>query len=250
MAASKLTIDLTDENKATLEHIKSNLHWPYGTTINNLLSTFCGLPDGVRNELLNMIKPRLKELYHQMDLAGDFEFKELSEKCQAYNDIATFLNNGKRITLESLEKEPTMKKISVKDGYLIVPSDWIDINPDQADELPYAGVIECRNSKKYSIPHFVFHSNMKYGNEYDDLYTEHIYELCVDAYPEFKKILASQVTPIADPEHPGQYLNSDEFMNAPTIGLFSIYVQGDATYGKNYDPPAGARIIRTNQTDD
>ena len=54
-----------------------------------------------------------------------------------------------------------------------------------------------------------------------------------------------QVKPIDDPERPGLLLNSDEWMKAPNIGLFDIYVQGDPKYGVGYEPVAGARIIRT-----
>ena len=37
MAASKLTIDLTDKNRETLEKIKVEQRSPYGTTVNELI---------------------------------------------------------------------------------------------------------------------------------------------------------------------------------------------------------------------
>ena len=159
MAASKLTIDLNDKNKETLEQLKADLRWPYGNTINTLISTFCQLPDDIKKELLEIIKPKIRELYKEMDIAGDFEFAELSKKCQAYTDIVTFLNDGNHISLESLESEPTMKKYPIKDGYLICPDNWIILNPEQAKDMKYAGVVECRNSAKYNIPHYVFLTN-------------------------------------------------------------------------------------------
>ena len=68
-------------------------------------------------------------------------------------------------------------------------------------------------------------------------------------FPTFKDVIAKQVTPIDDPDNPGMQLNADEWMEAPTIGHFSIYVQDDPRYGKNYNPPAGARIVRDNLTE-
>ena len=48
MAATKLTIDLTDENKATLEKIKTERRMPYGSMINSLISTFGDIPEVVK----------------------------------------------------------------------------------------------------------------------------------------------------------------------------------------------------------
>ena len=257
MAATKLTIDLTDENKATLEKIKTERRMPYGSMINSLISTFGDIPEVVKKELLAIIKPKIKELYKEMDTAGDYQFRELANQSQAYIDIATFLNDGNRISLESLEAEPTLKKYKMKDGILICPDNWIVINAEQADTMMYAGVVECRNSERFgtknfgrTIPHFVFFSNKKYGREYDDYYISHINRLCVQAWPDFQMVIDSQVEPIDDPERPGYQINAEEWMNAPTIGHFAIYEQGDPIYGSNYQPPAGARIIRTINTED
>lgn len=257
MAASKLTIDLTDENKEILERIKAERRMPYGNTINNLIDTFCRIPESVKKELLSVIKPIIKELYKEMDVAGDYLFKDLAEQSQAYISIATFLNDGKRISLESIEAEPTLKKYPIKNGILICPDDWIVLNPEQADAMMYAGVVECRNSEKFGkenlgrrIPCFVFFSNKKYGKEYDSYYTDYINKLCVQAWPDFQKVIDSQVEPIDDPERPGYQINADEWMKAPTIGYFAVYEHGDPIYGSNYEPPAGARIIRTNNTEE
>lgn len=92
----------------------------------------------------------------------------------------------------------------------------------------------------------LFFSNKKYGKEYDNYYTDHINKLCVQVWPNFQKVIESQVEPIDDPERPGYQINAEEWMKAPTIGHFSVYEHGDPIYGTNYEPPAGARIIRTN----
>lgn len=251
--ANKLTIDLSDCNKRILEKIKTERRVPYGNTINNLINTFCEIPESVKKELLVFTKSRIKALYKEMDVADDFLFRDLATQSQAYIGIATFLNDGKRISIESIEAESTLTKYPVKNGVLICPDDWIILNPEQADVMMYAGVVECRNSDKFGkenfgerIPHFVFFSNKKYGKEYDNYFTEHINDLCVRAWPNFQSVIENQVEPIDDPERPGYQINAEEWMKAPTIGYFSIYEHGDITYGPNYEPPAGARIIRTN----
>lgn len=101
-----------------------------------------------------------------MDVADDFLFKDLATRSQAYIGIATFLNDGRRISIESIEAEPTLTKYPVKNGILICPDDWIILNQEQADVMMYAGVVECRNSENFGkenfgekIPHFVFFSN-------------------------------------------------------------------------------------------
>lgn len=245
MAVTKLTIDLTDKNKESLEKIKSQQRIPYGTTINDLIESFCTIPDSVKKELLNFIKPKLKDLYRQIDGAGDYNFKELSEKIQAYINISTFLNDRQRISINTIDTTQTMIKTQLKDGYLICPENYIILNPEEACSCPYAGVIECRNSDKYNIPHLLFFSTRKYSRDYDSLYQEHILSMCCNVYPRFRDIIDMQVTPIDDPDDPIIPLNAKEWMNAPTIGFFAVYVQDDPAYSRNYEPAHGTRIIRT-----
>lgn len=65
-------------------------------------------------------------------------------------------------------------------------------------------------------------------------------------WSNFNTVLKHQVTPILDQTQANQVLNESDYMNAPTIGHFSIYVQGDTNYEANYEPPAGAKIIKQN----
>lgn len=237
----KLSFDLDPDNLYALQRMKSEIGWSYGNTINNLLSLL-RIPESVKVEIIELIKEQLRSLYKQADSAEIFKLNEINEKIKAYTDIATIFNKGKKLTIDDIQNR-TMKKIKIKDGYLIVPSDWIDINPEDAESMPYAGVIECNNSKKYGIPHFLFHSKHKYLRDYN---TDEIEKMCANAYPDFLDIIDRQVTPERDPEHPDVILNEQAYRNAPTIGYFHIYVQDDPLYGRNYEPPAGAKIVRTN----
>ncbi|SDB68371.1 hypothetical protein [Butyrivibrio sp. INlla16] len=246
----KLTTDLAEGNRAILDNLKEENNWKYGYSINTMISTFGNLPKTVKLYFLSLCKQKLKELNKRMDVAGEFEFKDLEKEHAAYDAIAKFLNNGTRISLEDLKAEPTLKKITLQDGYLICPDDWIVINPEDAQKCLYAGVIECRNGAKYGIPHLLYFCNYRYGRDYPKGFDEMMERKAVSAYPRFKEILAKQVTPIDDPDNPGMMLNADEWMEAPTIGHFAIYVQGDPTRPKDYQPPAGARIVRANVNED
>lgn len=245
MAKNKLTIDLTTENRIILEQLKKEQRSPYGNTVNVLIKTFGNIPNSLKKELLALILPQIKKINRQINEAEPFNFEELAEKERAYADIATFLNDGQCISIDDINNTKIMKKIQIKNGYLICPDDYIIVNPEDAEAMEYAGVIECRNSYKYNIPHLLFFTNKKYNHEYDDLYEKHILGQCTKAYPRFQEILDMQVTPIDDPERPGYTLNAKEWMDAPTIGFFHVYIQDDPRYGHGYNPPDGTRIVRT-----
>ena len=100
MAASKLTIDLTPENRETLEKIKSEQRIPYGSTINELIHTFGSIPDSIKKEMISFIQQKMQTLYKEMDTAGVLQLEELKQKSQSYADIAAFLNNGKKVTID------------------------------------------------------------------------------------------------------------------------------------------------------
>ena len=249
---NKLTIDLTEHNKRILEKIKTERNLPYGNTINTLIDTFGEMPEKVKKDLLSLIKIRIKSLIKEMNEAEVFRTEDLVEQTQTYIDIATFFNDGKQISIQSIKEEPTLKKYQIKDGFLICPDDWIVLNLEKAGTMMYAGVVECCNSENFGIkyfgeriPHFVFFTDIKYRAEYNNYYSDYIKMLCVQKWPNFQKVIESQVEPIFDPERLGYLINDDEWTEAPSIGIFSIYEQDDPTYVPGYEPPMGARIIRT-----
>ena len=242
MGKNKLSIDLTDENKETLEAIKNEQRTPYGSTINSLIDLFCRIPGEVKSELLRFCKTRIRDLYEEMDKAGEYEFQSLANKSQTYMNLAMFLNNGRRISIDTIKQEPTMQKIHILDGVLICPSDYIILNKDEAEYCKYASVVEVRNAS-FGVPHFVYFATKKI-NEYTDSEYKIIENMCVREWPRFKEIIDSVVEPIVDPEEHWNYLNKEELDAAPQIGHFEIYCQGDPSYPSNFKPPMGTRIIR------
>lgn len=243
----KLSIDLPDSNRIKLEKIKEETRTPYGSTINTLIDTFCDLPDEISQDIIDTCKAKVRSLLDQMDKAGGFELADISAKVQKYLDIMAFLNHGQAISIDQIKREPEMKTISIKNGSVIYPANWIVVNADQATQCEYAGVVECRNAERYGIPHFLFFTNEKYAKDYSQQEKTRINRLCAYASRLFADAEKQQVPLVADPEHPGEYLNSKEHLDSPYIGHFHLYEQGDPTYPSDYNPPYGAMVVRNSQ---
>lgn len=239
---NKFSFDVSDETAQILKEIKSATQTPYGHTINSLIEIFCTIPPDVNKELLNFCKTRIKELYDEMDVAGDYEIQTLMNKSQVYQNLAMFFNNGQRISIDSIESKPKMQKIEMLDSVLICPSDYIILNQDAAAHCRFASVVEVRNAK-FGVPHFVyFHT--KEADEYTENDTDMIENLCAREWSRFQEILDNVVKPIPDPTAEGQYLNAKEMYDSAQIGHYPVYVYGDSRYPKDFKPPMGTQIIR------
>ena len=46
-----------------------------------------------------------------MDRAGEYEAQALMNKSQTYQNLAMFLNRGRRISIDSIESKPKMQRI-------------------------------------------------------------------------------------------------------------------------------------------
>lgn len=248
MGTYKFSLNISGENKATVDIATDNLGIKYGPFINLLIRSICRMPESMKNAFINFCMDQCKKLNDQILHAGAFDKKALEEEKARYLEIARLINGGVKLNLEQeVDSDPTMQKLALKDGVLIIPKDWIVLNPEDAKNCLYAGVVECRNSAKYGIPHFCFFTNKQYGNEYDQALQDYINKLCCEKWPKFEKIMQQEVKPIPDSENKGQYLNSKEYLASPAIGHFHILATDDKLYDN--DPPYGAVIIR-NQTCD
>lgn len=250
MSKSKLTIDLTDENRIKLEQRKKENGMPYGATINALVRSFSYVPQNVKRKIAAFISSEVKKLYIQMDGASEFNAHELSAELEAYSLMKEFFCD-RELSVDRNDSESNLKKTLIKNGIFICPSSYIMINREAALDSLYACIIECRNSESFgakylgeTIPHFVYFCNTKYADSYDDAFYELVNRECVLTWPKFKKVLECQVEPIDDPDDPGGILNAEAWFEAPTIGYYAVYEQGDNRFALGYKPPAGVRIVR------
>ena len=242
--ACKFSLFISGDNKETLDELTDNYQLKYGPMINKIIGTFCRMPKSVKNVLettcVSEYKRLTKELSHAND---DFHKKALEEEKDLYYEILRLINSGKYEIPEVISADNTMKKIEIADGYLIIPSDWIVVNPEQAKSCRYAAVLECKNSERYNVPHFIYFNNYKYANEYTESLEKDFYKLCEKNWDRFSDIekLSNDNQLRPDPEHEGQYLNLDEYLASPIIGLFSIEEENEDS---NEEYPFGARIVR------
>lgn len=160
--------------------------------------------------------------------------------CQAvfseWNAIDVEKEENNRQKTEGAELIP----YAMKDGATaIVPRGWMVINPEDAPNANYAGVIEVLNGEAFDTPHFLFFTadrNPKTLTEEERLA---LYQKTVSVWPKFKEVINAQVELEYGPD--GGVLNQKEWVLAPAIGLFNIYDEGKYPYGKH---PYGAHIKR------
>ena len=133
--------------------------------------------------------------------------------------------------------------IEISNGCFKYPNDWLLINPEDAPDANYVFVIECRNSQKYSIPHYVYFSDKEVEHDY-------IVASCLNKYPEFQLVIDKQVDVLYEkgkPHIPRYIINQKEWLNAPTIGTFMIErtseIKEIRQWNLSYQPPAGAEIL-------
>ena len=243
MASSIFSCKLETENRRILEEIKRE-GVPFGKTVYVLIKTFGSLPESVRLEMLEYTKAKLREQRDLMDRVGEFEKKVISENMKKYLEMVTYFSGGEKVDLDRFKAEPIMQTIPIKNGFLICPKDCVIVNPKEAKTMEYACVVECRNSESYHIPHYLVFCDRKYGRDYDAEYVDMMLKKVVEKDPAFKKVLDMQVEPLPDTEHPGQYLNAEEFLKSPKIGTFHVIERGDPAYPADYKPPYGMEIIR------
>lgn len=241
----KFSLDVSGDNKEVLDEITSNYNLKYGPIINKIISTFCLMPKSIKKVIEKACLNEYNRLTEELkNLTEEFHRQPLVQEQDFYMDILRLMNKG---TYEFANEEPpekTMKKIRLCDGYLLIPSDWIVVNPERAESCRYATVLECRNSKKYGVPHFIYLNNCQYGRDFTNDMERDFFNLCRKQWNKFTEIeeLSNKNKLVPDPDNKGQYLNAKEYLAAPSIGLFSIAEQGDRSIG---EPPYGAMIVRT-----
>ena len=235
----KFSFDATGENKRALDILTEKMGVTYGFLINKIISSVCCMPEDVKKVFLDACESQCEYIDEQLISAGEYEAKTLKKKKGYYEEFARLINKGEDW---NSDQKPKMTKYKLSDGCLVCPSDWIVLNPEIEGKVPYAGVVECRNSVKFGIPTFVFFTAYPDGSHYDNTYCNSINELCVKVWPKFQEIIDAQINPVPDPERKGFYLNQKEFLESPIIGYFSIFENGEIE-----DPPCGAVIVRDTQ---
>lgn len=243
----KFTLNLNGDNKKVLDKITDNYILKYGPMINKIIKTFCLMPDDVLKVIEKVCREAYENLNNEIEHTEENSFhrEPLIKSRDWFYEILKITHGGSYPFCEEEKKddEPSMRKVRLLDGYLIIPSDWILVNEEEAANCRYAAVMECRNSAKHGVPHFIYFNNFQYAREYTEDMEKRFLSLCEKAWPRFKEIrnLSDRNQLVPDPENKGEYLNVEAYLAAPTIGLFHIAEQC------NRKLPYGAMIIRTDE---
>lgn len=246
----KISFDLEFGNEEYLNFLKEKKGIQTGKCLNELLRFFAKKDSSssiqsAQYELLTYCKFQLKKLYKQLDNCEPFEKRNIYDKMMDYSIIAKYLNNGSGLKQSDLLDLTSMKKIELADGYILVPNSLIILNLDEAHNCKNAIIVECKNSKKYNIPTFIYFTNSSSIDEFDKSDYQLIHQKCKQYYEDFTWVLANQVTPIFDPDDSMLLLNQDEWNSAPNIGYFLIYANNDPILGNPYSKnPYGIQLFR------
>ena len=232
--AAKISVVVDGKNKKFLDTLVDETDTKYSPLINKIISLFYTLSPMLKEVIQTSILNKMDELTLEVEQTKDIlHLKNCEKNLRDCQDILTLIN-GKKYDQGNFR----FKEISMNNGTLIIPRDWILLNPEDSNKK-YVGVIECRHSFKFEIPHFAFFTDEEFPVNYNEDYFK---ELCIAKWPKFKEIMDAQVEPISDPDAPGKYLNIDEYLASPQIGFFKIIDDLDPLFDN--DPPYGAFIKR------
>lgn len=254
----KMSIDFTLPEHRLVKEYADERNESSSSIINSLVATFLPLKPSIKQKLYDFCMDNYGKSINELQNTSSFDEQDAAVEASQWINLARYFKLNDKESEEL--KGSNMKRVMLKDGYLIIPKDFIVLNDTvaPAEECMYAGVVEARNGSKYGIPHFVFFSNYKYGREYDDELETKVYEACEKAYPDFKKFFNMQIkmpnsASGEDWQDPEFLKKMDEWDKAPTFALFHIVEKGDPIYwnsiNPNYEPPYNAMIVRSNNTE-
>lgn len=234
----KMSIDFSLRNYETMVQYASDHSLSSGALLNFLIENFLNLSLETKQMFSEAILEYIDRLDFKTSTAAEVERHFIQKQKQIILNLLDFFTDGTGILEEDIMTKNTMKRIEIKDGYALVPKDWIELTGMQPKNCQYVGVVEVRNASRYNVPHFVFFLE-KPINKMNDQDYSYVNRECVKAYPQFQSIIDHQVEPAYDDNH--QLVNRELWLAAPTIGYFPImdFEEEDAGYY-----PCGAMVYR------
>ena len=231
----KRSVDLSIETDAAIDHFrelfeKQGHRLSRGTVIDVVLNAVLNLRPDQAFYLLGESRSRLqssKALLDATNSADEIAHAEAESTCQRWENVIELFS----VLANGYVRPKPMKKIQMQGRSLIVPDsdDWIVVNPCDAPYSTVATVVEIRNGAEYNMPHFVYFED---GNAPTNVIDRAI----LAVYPAYRKVLDAKVDIQVDAQ--GEYVNLDEWANAPTPGYFPAQPNNPTTGN-----PYGVMII-------
>ena len=211
----KVSIDFYEAVLDKLLKYRKRIAAPSNSVVvNYVLDSTLNLSDEVKEALAQCCAAQIRSLNQGLKTAGEFERNKAECTKNEYKKLIDFFTDGKGIAPEQTSH---MKKVSIIDGYVIFPNDWIITKYQNPENCKYVGVVEAKSISN-DPPYFIVFSTKPIHKITTAEYDEILHYCCME-YPALK----------------------DNKEQAPAI--FAINEQGQP--GTTY--PFGAMIIRTNQ---
>lgn len=165
---------------------------------------------------------------------GSLQAADLRERADYFRALGAHM--GRFVPAEKEHNDDTpMKRIDMRKGaYVVVPCDWVVANESSARSCDYAFAVEVRNGEKYDAPHFLVLS------EKETCSLDEAVESVEKTWPAIRDVVNAQVGAIRDES--GSLLNAEEWMEAPSVGVFPI--RDSNSFFWDDEPPYGAMVFR------
>ena len=242
LASHKFSFTVDGDVKKALDEITKNTNTKYGPALNKILNKTLLLSSDIKKDLIQFFKLRIKQIDREIQCSDQFAINKLQKNKADYNELIKIFNNGKDPFIDT--NSIIMNEIQIQEGVLIIPNEWIVVNPYEAKKHKYAAVLECRNSKRYGIPHFIMHCDFRYEKDYTDEFIEQFIDLCCKHWPDFKNRVLDQQIELRMKSDGKGYENEEEYLNSPIMGFFRILESDDEEISLLGETPYGSQIIR------
>lgn len=242
----RLSIDLDQEIYEHLEGYlqlykkKNGNSLAKGQVINECLKVFTSVDNVMAAEIMEFCEKQQKKHINKaanIIEKGEFENEKEIRRIEVYE----FMKN-----LFSRKADPCvgvvdMKKIAMKNGYVVIPTEWNVVNEKNALDCKYAYVMETIDAKiDEQVPHFVYFSNAEEGlSEIEDWQLKDFARTKSKLFAVAESHLVDPIYGEADERGNRMLLNLDEFTHGAMIGIFKIK---DAGLNANY--PYNAKVFR------
>lgn len=224
------SINFEDETYKILTDEVNKIGGNYSSTLNRLIRHALAIDNSVKEEMAMHAYQKALELKKEASEESGFGKAALQKQSEQYMDLVSLFTSGEGITVPALEN---MQRIDMKCDYLICPDTWIQLSGCEPEEATSAIVIECRHSKDFNLPHFVFLTDRPITRAMKS----NMLAEAVEASEEMKQASTRWTDPCFSKD--GSLLNEQEYNEQPIPGFFEI-----PRFGTTDTYPYGAMVIK------
>ena len=244
----KISADIDEQTNQIISNIRLHTYMPISRIIEVAIKSTFGLSTETKKEVishLNVLAGHY-QLMENFNSETDFIRESFHTK---YTEVKSLIDTISCYPHHTDSSEQPLKYITMDHGkrYIQYPSDWVVINPEEANSYNLAFVIECTRSSMYNIPHFLFFCDetAREENNFTPEFKEPLFDKICEIYHDFKIIRENQYTVARDST--GMMVLDSKYQIRPVIGMFKIIDSNELkemqAIDKNYTPVANALVV-------